>query len=46
MLVTGAGFSVWTIVAIAIVIGFLFLLFRPYNEAKTLKMDVNVSKAK
>ena len=46
MLVTGAGFSVWTIVAIAIVIGFLYLLFRPYNEAKTLKMDVNVSKAK
>ena len=46
MLVTGAGFSVWTIVAIAIVIGFLYLLFRPYNEAKTLKMNVNVSKAK
>ena len=46
MLVTGAGYSVWTIVAIAIVIGFLYLLFRPYNEAKTLKMDVNVSKAK
>lgn len=38
MLVTGAGFSVWTIVAIAIVIGFLYLLFRPYQEAKTLDM--------
>ena len=46
MLVTGAGFSVWTIIAFVIVIGFLYLLFRPYNEAKTLKMDVNVSKAK
>lgn len=38
MLVTGAGFGVWTIVAIAIVIGFLYLLFRPYQEAKTLDM--------
>ncbi len=46
MLVTGAGFSVWTIVAFAIVAAFIYLLFRPYKEAKTLDMDVKVSKAK
>ena len=46
MLVTGAGFSVWTIVAFVIIIAFIYLLFRPYKEAKTLDMDVKVSKAK
>ena len=29
----------WTIVAFALVIGFLYLLFRPYKESKTLKVD-------
>ncbi len=39
-LFTGAGFGIWTVVAILLVIGFLYLLFRPYKESTTLKMNV------
>lgn len=36
-LFTGAcGFGIWTVVAAAIIIGFLYLLFRPYKEDKQL----------
>ena len=45
MLVTGGGVGVWTIVSFVIIIAFIYLLFRPYKEADTLKMDVKVSKA-
>ena len=38
--VTGA-FGVGTAIAILIVIAFLYLLFRPYTESKTLKLSVN-----
>lgn len=38
-LVSGAaGFGVGTVVAVLLVIGFLYLLFRPYKESKTLKL--------
>ena len=37
-LVTGGGFGIWTVVAFAIIIGFLYLLFRPYKESKSLKV--------
>ena len=43
-LVTGGGFGIWTVVAFAIIIGFLYLLFRPYKESNTL--NVNVAKAR
>ena len=33
----------WTIVAFALVIGFLYLLFRPYKESNTLKVNVKKS---
>jgi len=33
----------WTIVAFALVIGFLYLLFRPYEESNTLKVNVKKS---
>ena len=33
------GFTFATIVAIVCVIGFLYLLFRPYRESKTLNVD-------
>ncbi len=39
-LFTGAGFGVWTVVAILLVIGFLYLLFRPYKESTTLKVNM------
>lgn len=32
------GFGLWTIVAAALVVGFLYLLFRPYKESTTLKV--------
>ena len=42
-LLTGGGFGIWTVVAFALVVGFLYLLFRPYKESNTL--NVNVAKA-
>ena len=39
-LVTGGGFGIWTVIAIAVVIAFVYLLFRPYKESATLKVDV------
>ena len=39
-LFTGAGFGIWTAVAILLVIGFLYLLFRPYKESLTLKVNM------
>lgn len=37
---TGGAFGIGTIAAILLVIGFLYLLFRPYRESKTLKVSV------
>ena len=46
-LLTGGGFSIWTVVAFALVIGFLYLLFRPYKESETLNVNVKgMAKAK
>ena len=39
-LVTGGGFGIWTVVAFAIIIGFLYLLFRPYKESSSLNVNV------
>ena len=39
-LVTGGGFGLWTVVAFVIIAGFLYLLFRPYKESNTLKVNV------
>lgn len=40
--VTGGGFGIGTVVAVLVVIGFLYLLFRPYKEST--KLTVNVKK--
>ena len=46
-LITGAaGFSLWTVVAVVLVIGFIYLLFRPYKESTTLKFGGKVASAK
>lgn len=37
---TGGGFNVWTGMAIILVIGFIFLLFRPYREGQPLKVKM------
>lgn len=37
-LITGTGFGLWTAAAFLLIIGFLYLLFRPYKESKTLVM--------
>ena len=37
-LFTGAGFGVGTVVALVIIAAFIYLLFRPYKESKTLSV--------
>lgn len=39
-MITARTFGLWTVVAFLIIIGFLYLLFRPYKESSTLKMDI------
>lgn len=39
-LITGGGFGIWTVVAFLLVIGFIYLLFRPYKESKTLNVNI------
>ncbi len=41
-LVTGGGFTVWTVVAFAIVALFIYLLFRPAKESNRLNVKVKV----
>ena len=37
-LATGAGFGIGTVVAIAVIVAFVYLLVRPYKESTTLNM--------
>ena len=40
-LITGdTAFNVFTVIAILIIVGFIYLLFRPYKESNTLKVNV------
>ena len=39
-LITAGAFGIWTVAAFLLVIGFLYLLFRPYRESGTLKVNV------
>ena len=41
-----ATFGFWTIVAVAIIIGFIYMLFRPYKESETLNVNIKMAKAK
>ena len=43
-LFTGGGFGILTVVAILLIIGFIYLLFRPYKESNTLKVKVKTAK--
>ena len=45
-LVTAGTFGIGTVVAILLAVGFLYLLFRPYKEDTTLKVDVKTAGAK
>ena len=38
--VTGGNFGIGSVVAILVVIGFRYLLFRPYKESTKLTVDV------
>lgn len=40
MLVTGGGFGIFTAVVFLLIIGFIYLLFRPYRESGTLNVNV------
>ena len=39
--VTGGAFGIGTVAAILLVIGFLYLLFRPYKQSDSLKLNVS-----
>lgn len=39
-LFTGGGFGIGTVVAVVLVIGFLYLLFRPHKESQTLNVKM------
>ncbi|WP_099468975.1 ferrous iron transport protein B [Konateibacter massiliensis] len=46
-LVTTGAFGIGTVVAFLLIIGFVYLLFRPYSQSKTLKVDMKkTAKAK
>ena len=40
MLVTAHVFSIGTVVAIAVIIGFIYLLVKPYKESNSLKVNL------
>ena len=42
-LFTGGGFGIGTVAAIVILIGFLYMLFRPYKESTSLKANTVLS---
>ena len=42
-LITTGAFGLWTIVAFLCVIGFLYLLFRPYKESRTLNVNMKMA---
>ena len=37
---SGGAFGLGTVVAVILVIGFIYLLVRPYKESKTLNVDL------
>ena len=43
MLVTGGGFGIFTVVAILLIVGMIYLLCRPYKESTTLTENVKVT---
>ncbi len=43
-LFTGGGFGIGTVVAVLLVIGFIYLLVRPYKESTTLNVGVKATK--
>ena len=44
--VTGGGFGVFTIIAVALAAGFIYLLVRPYKESTTLNVNIRSIAAK
>lgn len=46
LLFTGGGFSVWTVIAIALLTGIIYLMARPYKESDTLNINMPAAKAK
>ena len=43
ILIADGAFSIWTVAAILLVVGFLYLLFRPTKEAKEYKKAAGVN---
>ena len=45
-LFAGSGFGIWTIAAVLVLIGFLYLLFRPYKESHSLSVNLSSVRAR
>lgn len=45
-LFTGGGFGIGTVAAVIVLIGFLYLLFRPYKESTSLNINVSSVRAR
>jgi ferrous iron transporter FeoB len=45
MVFSGAGFGIGTVAALLVLIGFLYLLFRPYKESNTFHMNISSVRA-
>lgn len=45
ILLSGGGFGIGTIAAIIVLVGFLYLLFRPYKESNTFHANISSVKA-
>lgn len=44
-LITAGTFGFWTVIAFLLIIGFVYLLFRPYQESKTLNVNIRSTAA-
>lgn len=44
-LITGGSFGIFTVAAFVLILGFIYLLFRPYRESRTLDMNVSAVRA-
>ena len=44
-LIAGGSFGIFTVAAFVLILGFIYLLFRPYRESRTLDMNVSAVRA-
>ncbi len=45
-LLSGGEFGIWTMAAVLVLAGFLYLLFRPYRESRSLQVNLSSVRAR